>query len=191
MKIYDYAIIGGGIIGLSTAMHLSKKFPKALIILLEKELAPGMHQTGRNSGVIHSGVYYEPKSLKAYYSKSGSQSMVNFCREHQIPYNICGKIIIATKKNELVLLDNIYNIGINYNDTADTLSYQDYLVWCKKWLTKLYDALEDDGRGFTVGKKTGRGLSNIRSRASLVEAEVAWQQRDQGGTIFILTKPKD
>lgn len=112
MKIYDYAIIGGGIIGLSTAMHLSKKSPKSRIILLEKELAPGMHQTERNSGVIHSGIYYKPKSLKAYFSKSGSQSMVNFCREHQIPYNICGKIIIATKKDELVLLDNIYDRGI-------------------------------------------------------------------------------
>jgi L-2-hydroxyglutarate oxidase len=112
MQPYDYAVIGGGIVGLSTVMHLGDKFPGSRIILLEKESAPAMHQTGRNSGVIHSGIYYKPGSFKARFSKLGAESMVKFCRKHEISHEVCGKVIVATKKSELSQLENIYQRGI-------------------------------------------------------------------------------
>ena len=112
MKVYDYAVIGGGIVGLSTAYHLGKSFPKAGILLLEKEGGPSLHQTGRNSGVIHSGVYYKPGSFKAKFAMSGAMSMVAFCKEHGIPHEVCGKVIVATRQNEIPLLENLYQRGI-------------------------------------------------------------------------------
>ena len=101
MTIYDYAVIGGGIIGLSTAMHLGHRYPEARILMLEKEASPAEHQTGRNSGVIHSGIYYKPGSFKARFARAGASSMVEFCREHGIPHEVCGKVIVATQEKEL------------------------------------------------------------------------------------------
>jgi len=109
--IYDYTIIGGGIVGLSTAMHLSERFPHARTLILEKEASPALHQTGRNSGVIHSGVYYKPGSYKARFARAGSSSMVDFCREHGIPHEVCGKVIVATKERELPGLENLFQRG--------------------------------------------------------------------------------
>jgi L-2-hydroxyglutarate oxidase len=109
--LYDYAIIGGGIVGLATAMTLSRHYPAARILLLEKEQHPAEHQSGRNSGVIHSGIYYKPGSYKARFASNGSRSMVEFCRHHDIPHEICGKVIVATHENELRVLDNIFQRG--------------------------------------------------------------------------------
>ncbi|MFM0363113.1 L-2-hydroxyglutarate oxidase [Paraburkholderia sediminicola] len=109
---YDYAIIGGGIVGLSTGMALTKRFPGTKILVLEKELALAMHQTGHNSGVIHSGIYYKPGSFKAKFARAGSESMVRFCEEHSIQHDICGKVIVATKSDELPLLENLYQRGL-------------------------------------------------------------------------------
>jgi L-2-hydroxyglutarate oxidase len=111
MAIYDYAVIGGGIIGLSTAMHLGHRYREARIVMLEKEASPGEHQTGRNSGVIHSGIYYKPGSYKARFARAGSTSMVEFCREHGIPHEVCGKVIVATQEKELSGLDNLFQRG--------------------------------------------------------------------------------
>ncbi len=111
MTTYDYAVIGGGIIGLSTAMHLSRRYTEARIVMLEKEASPAQHQTGRNSGVIHSGIYYKPGSYKARFTRAGSSSMVKFCREHGVPYEICGKVIVATHDEELSGLDNLFQRG--------------------------------------------------------------------------------
>lgn len=110
--MYDFVIVGGGIVGLSTGMALYKKYPDAKLVLLEKESELAEHQTGRNSGVIHSGIYYKPGSFKALFAQQGSQSMTEFCKEHDIEHDICGKVIVATKKEELPLLDNLYNRGI-------------------------------------------------------------------------------
>lgn len=110
--MYDYVIVGGGIVGLSTGMALYKKFPDAKLVLLEKESELAKHQTGHNSGVIHSGIYYKPGSFKARFARQGSQSMKQFCEEYEIEHDICGKIIVATKKEEIPLLDNLYNRGI-------------------------------------------------------------------------------
>jgi (S)-2-hydroxyglutarate dehydrogenase len=111
MATYDYTVIGGGIVGLSTAMHVGRKFPRARILVLEKESAPAQHQTGRNSGVIHSGIYYKPGSYKARFAKAGAQSMVAFCKEHGLPYDVCGKVIVATKESQLPLLETLFQRG--------------------------------------------------------------------------------
>jgi L-2-hydroxyglutarate oxidase len=109
--MFDFTIIGGGIVGLSTAMHLGRRQPGARILVLEKEPDIAQHQTGRNSGVIHSGIYYKPGSFKAKFARAGAQSMVEFCREHGIPHYVCGKVIVATKESELPLLENLHQRG--------------------------------------------------------------------------------
>ncbi|MGG6241936.1 L-2-hydroxyglutarate oxidase [Nodosilinea sp. AN01ver1] len=109
---YDYAIVGGGIVGLATAMKLSQMLPSAKITVIEKESSWAYHQTGNNSGVIHSGVYYKPGSFKAKFSRAGCQSMVEFCRQHDIPHEVCGKVIVATEEKELPLLDNLFQRGL-------------------------------------------------------------------------------
>ncbi|MEC4819075.1 MAG: L-2-hydroxyglutarate oxidase [Scytonema sp. PMC 1069.18] len=110
--MYDFAIIGGGIVGLSTAMALGKRYPKARILVVEKESSWACHQTGNNSGVIHSGIYYKPGSFKAKFCRDGRDSMVRFCQEHGVDHEICGKVIIATDKAELPALDNLYKRGL-------------------------------------------------------------------------------
>jgi L-2-hydroxyglutarate oxidase len=108
----DIIIIGGGIVGLSTAYHLIKKDSELKVILLEKEAYLALHQTGHNSGVIHSGIYYKPGSLKAINCKKGYEQLIAFCDSNDIQYDLCGKIIVATEKEELVILSNILERGI-------------------------------------------------------------------------------
>ena len=110
--VYDYTIIGGGIIGLSTAIALGQRFPGTQILVLEKEKNWACHQTGHNSGVIHSGIYYKPGSLKANLCRKGNRSMVEFCQEHGIEHEVCGKVIVATESQELPLLENLYQRGL-------------------------------------------------------------------------------
>ncbi|MBV6621567.1 MAG: L-2-hydroxyglutarate oxidase [Rivularia sp. (in: Bacteria)] len=110
--MYDFAIIGGGIVGLSTGMALVKRYPKARILVLEKENQVAFHQTGNNSGVIHSGIYYKPGSFKAKFSREGCRSMVEFCKEHGIDHEVCGKVIVATSPQELPRLENLYKRGL-------------------------------------------------------------------------------
>ncbi len=110
--MYDFAIVGGGIVGLSTGMALGKQYPTSKILVLEKEGEWAFHQTGNNSGVIHSGVYYKPGSFKAKFCRDGCQSMVAFCQEHNLPYEVCGKVIVATEEKELPLLESLYQRGL-------------------------------------------------------------------------------
>jgi L-2-hydroxyglutarate oxidase len=109
---FDIVIVGGGIVGAATFYQLQKKYPEKQILLLEKEDKIGKHQTGRNSGVIHSGIYYKPGSLKAINCIEGRHELVAFAQEHHIPYDLCGKVIIATKKSELPTLETIYQRGV-------------------------------------------------------------------------------
>jgi (S)-2-hydroxyglutarate dehydrogenase len=111
MEQSDYLIIGGGIIGLATAWQLSRRHPQATIVVLEKEPRLAEHQTGRNSGVLHSGIYYKPGSLRAINCRAGKAAMEAFCSEHNLPYEICGKVIVAVSEAELPALNRIYERG--------------------------------------------------------------------------------
>src|SRR5271154_781903 len=108
---HDVVVVGGGIVGLATAFRLLETKPSLKILLLEKESKLAAHQTGNNSGVLHSGLYYKPGSEKAKLSVSGLQQMVAFCREHGIAHEQCGKIVVATEESELSRLENLWERG--------------------------------------------------------------------------------
>lgn len=108
---FDVAITGAGIIGLATAMTLLEEFPGLRVAVLEKETMIASHQTGHNSGVIHSGLYYRPGSLKSRLCISGRDELVRFCREHNVEHDICGKVVIATREDELPALAELYRRG--------------------------------------------------------------------------------
>lgn len=110
--MYDVAIVGGGIVGLSTGMALAKQYPQFKIVVIEKEETIAFHQTGRNSGVIHSGIYYKPGSLKARFAREGNEQLVAFCQSYGIPYEVCGKVIVAVDEGELELMEQLYQRGI-------------------------------------------------------------------------------
>lgn len=109
--MYDITIIGGGIVGLATGLTLKNSNPHLKILLLEKETELAKHQTGNNSGVIHSGLYYKPGSLKATNCIHGYNLLIDFCQQNEIPFERCGKIVVATEKPELPLLENLYARG--------------------------------------------------------------------------------
>jgi (S)-2-hydroxyglutarate dehydrogenase len=108
---YDVIVIGGGIVGLAVALQATKRFPRLRLLLLEKESRVGQHQSGHNSGVIHSGVYYKPGSLKAKLCVEGARAMVEFCREHNLPHAVCGKVIVATEESEFPRLEELHRRG--------------------------------------------------------------------------------
>ena len=108
---YDLVVIGGGIVGLSTALRLTSLFPRLRLTVLEKEQAVARHQSGHNSGVIHSGIYYPPGSLKARLCVEGAAAMVEFCRTHGIPCQLCGKVIVAAGEDEIPRLQALFERG--------------------------------------------------------------------------------
>ena len=110
-SILDIAIVGGGIVGLSTARTLAERYSGLGIAVLEKELDVAQHQTGHNSGVIHSGIYYRPGSLRARMAVEGSKRMMSFCAEHGIPFDRCGKVIVATAKSQIPALEELARRG--------------------------------------------------------------------------------
>tara|TARA_Y100000588_G_scaffold356057_1_gene411883 strand:+ start:616 stop:1872 length:1257 start_codon:yes stop_codon:yes gene_type:complete len=111
-KSYDVAVVGGGIVGLAIARELSQRFPKMVVGLVEKESEIGQHQTGHNSGVIHSGLYYQPGSFKAQFCVDGAERMKQYCTEHGIEFDVCGKLVVATDEEELPRLQNLFERGI-------------------------------------------------------------------------------
>lgn len=124
----DFIIIGAGIVGLSTAMAITKKFPESKIIVIEKEKAVAKHQTGNNSGVIHSGIYYKPGSFKAEFARKGNKSMVDFCKTHDIEHDICGKVIVATSLEEMPLLEDLYQRGLENNLKVEKITAEQLKV---------------------------------------------------------------
>lgn len=131
---YDYVIVGGGIVGLASAYHILKLQPSAKLAVLEKESAVAAHQTGHNSGVIHSGIYYKPGSLKAKNCIDGYNMMVDFCKEHGIKFDLCGKLIVAVDDSELPELEKLYKRGhengltkITYLNKEQIADYEPHL----------------------------------------------------------------
>ncbi len=111
-KQTSLVVIGGGIIGLATAMEWTARYPDLPVVVLEKEREVATHQTGHNSGVIHSGIYYKPGSLKARLCVAGVEALHAFCSEHAIPFESCGKLIVATSEEELPRLEELYRRGV-------------------------------------------------------------------------------
>lgn len=108
---FDVVVIGGGIVGLATALQIKKTKPSLTIVVIEKENELAKHQTGNNSGVIHSGIYYKPGSLKATNCLRGYQLLIEFCKQHGVPFELCGKLIVATEEAEKPLLENVFIRG--------------------------------------------------------------------------------
>ena len=109
---YDVTIIGGGILGLATALKITAAHPRVRLLILEKEAQLACHQTGNNSGVIHSGLYYRPGSLKAQSCVTGRKELIAFCDKTSVPYEICGKVVVATSQEELPRLEELHRRGI-------------------------------------------------------------------------------
>ena len=131
---YDYIIIGGGIVGISTAWQLQQRFPEKDILLLEKESVYSKHQTGHNSGVIHAGVYYAPGSLKAKFCKAGVAATMAFCDQNDVPYDRCGKLLVATNKLEMERMHALFErcqrneIDVELLDAEQLKSYEPNIV---------------------------------------------------------------
>ena len=106
-RIYDFVVVGGGILGMSTAWQLQSRYPDKSVLVLEKESGVAQHQTGHNSGVIHAGVYYKPGSLKAQFCKEGNVETKRFCKEHDIAFDECGKLLVATNAKELERMQDL------------------------------------------------------------------------------------
>jgi L-2-hydroxyglutarate oxidase len=109
---FDHAVLGGGIVGLATALALTRRSPGARVLVLEKEADFAIHQTGRNSGVLHTGIYYRPGSRKARLAAAGRRAMVAFCREHGIAHEVCGKVIVAVGRAEVPALRRLFERGL-------------------------------------------------------------------------------
>ncbi|MEW4329074.1 L-2-hydroxyglutarate oxidase [Rossellomorea marisflavi] len=125
--MYDFIIVGAGIVGLSVGLAIHEKNPGSKIVLIDKEKEVASHQTGHNSGVIHSGIYYKPGSYKALFARQGSRSMTEFCREHQIEHDICGKVIVAANEAEIPHLENLYQRGLQNELSITRLSKEELL----------------------------------------------------------------
>lgn len=170
--MYDVAIIGGGIVGLSVGMTLTGRYPGARVVILEKEERWAAHQTGRNSGVIHSGIYYKPGSFKARFAREGNRSMVEFCRQHGIEHDICGKVIVATEQHELPLLENLYQRGL-----ANGLAI-------KKITPAELHEIEPYCAGIAAIHVPSAGIVNYKQ----VAATYARLIEERGGELFLNTK---
>lgn len=106
--MYDFIVVGGGIVGVSTAWQLKQRYPDSSVLVVEKESHVAQHQTGHNSGVVHAGVYYQPGSLKADFCKRGLKATIEFCHQHQIPVENCGKLLVATYELEMQRMQSLY-----------------------------------------------------------------------------------
>lgn len=189
---FDYGIIGAGIVGLATAIRLNMRYPDASITIIDKESEPAAHQTGHNSGVLHSGIYYTPGSLKAKNCMRGYGMMLEFCREQDIAHEIIGKMIVATTPEELPHLERIYSNGIKnglkdleWMDSAairekETLIRGVKAIWVpqagivdyRQVAARMYQLLESRGVAFYFGQK----VTGVHESAAAVRLEMPEQQ---------------
>lgn len=191
MNNYDVLVIGAGIVGLATALKILEKKPDSKICVLEKESSVAAHQTGNNSGVIHSGIYYKPGSLKAANCKTGYKMLLNFCDKENIPYELCGKVIVATSDSETPALENIYNRGlengldrIKYLTKEELKEYEPYAKGVKAVLVpytgiidfkivseKYAEKIKSSGGGIYFNQK----VKNINQKEDHIEVLTANQ----------------
>ena len=167
MPTYDIAIIGGGIVGLATAYHLTQQYPKRSVVVLEKEDRVAAHQTGRNSGVIHSGVFYTPGSLKAENCREGKRALVEFCEREGVAYDMCGKVVVAATEDELPELNRIEEKG-RKND-----------VECHRIGPERLQELEPHTRGVAALHVPGAGIVDYTGMAERM-AEIV---QERGHTV--------
>jgi (S)-2-hydroxyglutarate dehydrogenase len=123
-RVFDFVIVGAGIVGLTVAYELVKRNPRAQIAILEKESAPGIHASGRNSGVLHCGIYYGSDTLKARVCSSGAKRMIEFAKAEGIAYNQCGKVILATSEQQLPVVENLLKNAQENHITAERINHQ-------------------------------------------------------------------
>lgn len=181
---YDFIIIGAGIVGLATAYNINRIYPNLSLLVLEKEDDVAKHQTGHNSGVIHSGIYYKPGSLKAINCRKGYEKLLQFCDKYDVKYEICGKVIVATQEKELPILDDIYKRGIENGlenlriiDEIELAEIEPYaagikaihipqtgIIDFKDVSQKLKEILTENGVKFMFGEK----VKNIEQTSSKV-----------------------
>ncbi len=190
-------IIGGGIIGLAIAYKLQLKFPDKKVIVFEKEADVGQHQSGRNSGVLHCGLYYEPGSLKAKLAVEGIAQMTEFCQLHCIPHDICGKVVVASNDREVGFLENLYSRGIanglsglRYLSSEELKEREPYVVAKKALLVpqegivdyravmlKLQDLILEKGGQIVIGTE----IIDVRETGDqlfLTDGKVEWEVTD-------------
>jgi (S)-2-hydroxyglutarate dehydrogenase len=167
MTKHDVAIVGGGIVGLATAWQLGVKYPRLRVVVLEKEAEVAEHQTGHNSGVLHSGIYYKPGSLRAVNCRAGKRAMEEFCAEHGVPYEICGKVIVAVNEAELPQLARIYERG------------QQNGVKCELIERERLKELEPHAAGVKAIHVPEAGIVNFRE----VSRKLAGLVQSRGGTV--------
>ncbi len=166
---YDIGVIGGGIIGLATAMRLAQEFPRYKVAVLEKESEIAQHQTGHNSGVIHAGIYYAPGSQKANFCSTGGKLLRQFCDERGIPYEMCGKVIVATSESELPGLQELYRRGTaNGAEGLEVVS------------PERLKELEPHAAGVKAIWSPNTGIIDYRKVASAYATEM----RESGGDLF-------
>jgi len=170
--MFDYVVLGGGIVGVSTALSLITKHPDKRILLIEKERSFAQHQTGHNSGVIHAGVYYEPGSLKAKFCREGLKETINFCSLHQIPYQLCGKLLVATNDIELKRMKELYERCKSNDIEVEILN--------KKTLNEIEPNIS--GIGALLVKSTG--IVNYK----LITEKMSQQFESLGGRFLLNTK---
>lgn len=181
-------VVGGGAVGLSTAWKIASAYPNLKIILLEKEKTVSAHQTGHNSGVIHSGLYYKPKSLKATLCFQGREELVEFAKNQQVKYDVCGKVVIATQEPEIERLQKIaatgYENGLTQNEFIDSKQIQEIEPFCRGlqglWIpyTGIIDFPE-------VCRKLAALLTQLNPQnAVLLQQEVVQITEDKHGVIL-------
>ncbi len=190
--IYDVVVVGGGIVGLATAFKTLEKNPNLKLALLEKEDVLCKHQTGNNSGVIHSGLYYKPGSLKATNCINGYNMLLDFCKKEQIEYELCGKVVVATQEFQKSLLENLYNRGLENGLSEISKISQEELIEIEPHV-KSVAAIKVPYTGIidyvAVAKKYGEKIEEAGGLISL-KTEVSKIEED-GDTTRIVTSNGD
>ena len=170
---FDLAVVGAGIVGLAVAREFLRRRPGSSLIVIDKEACVGYHQTGHNSGVIHSGVYYQPGSLKARLCVAGARLMYEFCDEHEIPYRRCGKLIVAVRSDEMPRLDDLEARG-----------RANGVPGLRRVTAAEITAIEPECRGVAALHSPATGIVDFQAVARALERELRGQ-----GVVFALGCP--